>query len=97
MRGGRLPDDEWGQIVAAALVLRPGAQLDLKSLRSWAKERLAPYKVPSALLICDQLPRNPMGKLIKPELAGLFDGRFLKTEGKNGFAEKNQLRFRSAS
>ncbi|MFN8641833.1 MAG: AMP-binding protein [Candidatus Binatia bacterium] len=65
-------DDEWGQRVAAAVVLRPGETLELDSLRAWAKERLAPYKVPTRLRLVADLPRNPMGKVIKPDLAGLF-------------------------
>jgi malonyl-CoA/methylmalonyl-CoA synthetase len=65
-------DPEWGQRVAAAVLLAPGAAIDLESMRAWAKQRLAPYKVPTLLRVVDQLPRNPMGKVQKPELARLF-------------------------
>lgn len=67
-----IPDDEWGQRVGVAVVLHPSAALDLGSLRAWAKERLAPYKVPSVLRICDDLPRNAMGKPIKADVAALL-------------------------
>ncbi|MBX3027584.1 acyl-CoA synthetase [bacterium] len=66
-------DDEWGQRVAAAVILRPGETLTLEPLRAWAKERLAPYKVPTLLRLADDLPRNPMGKVVKPQVARLFD------------------------
>lgn len=62
-------DDEWGQRVAAAVILRPGASLALDPLRTWAKQRLAPYKVPTLLQVVDELPRNPMGKVVKPAVA----------------------------
>jgi len=65
-------DDEWGQRVAVAVVLQPGATLNLDTLRAWAKERLAPYKVPTRLRVVDALPRNPMGKTMKPAVAALF-------------------------
>jgi malonyl-CoA/methylmalonyl-CoA synthetase len=70
-----VPDDEWGQRVAAALVLAPGARLDLEQLRSWGKQRLAAYKVPTLMLCLDELPRNPMGKVTKPAVAALFADR----------------------
>lgn len=67
-----LPDEEWGERVGAAAVLKNGAELNLKTLRSWAKERLAVYKVPSRLLVVEALPRNAMGKVMKPEVKRLF-------------------------
>ena len=67
-----VPDPEWGERVAAAIVLRDGDVLDLSSLRAWAKELLATYKVPSRLLVLDALPRNAVGKVMKPAVAALF-------------------------
>ena len=46
--------------------------LDLESLRAWGKQYLAPYKVPTLLRVVDDLPRNPMGKIVKPQVAALF-------------------------
>lgn len=65
-------DAEWGERVAAALVLKAGHTIDLPSLRGWAKEFLAPYKVPSRLLVLDSLPRNAMGKVMKPAVVAMF-------------------------
>jgi malonyl-CoA/methylmalonyl-CoA synthetase len=67
-----LPDSEWGEKVAAAVVLSENHTLDLQSLRTWARELLAVHKLPSRLLILDALPRNAMGKVMKPALAPLF-------------------------
>jgi len=67
-----LPDPEWGERVAAAVVLNDGDALDLPSFRTWAKELLAAHKLPSRLLVLDALPRNAMGKVMKPALAALF-------------------------
>ena len=65
-------DAEWGERVAAAAVLRAGAALELADLRAWAKRHLAPYKVPTRLRVVADLPRNPMGKVVKPEVVRLF-------------------------
>ena len=67
-----VPDVEWGERVAAAVVLNDGNEIDLASFRIWAKELLAAHKVPSRLLVLDALPRNAMGKVMKPALAALF-------------------------
>lgn len=67
-----VPDAEWGQRVAAAIVLNTGAQLDLDALRTWGKERIAPYKVPTLLRLVPDLPRNALGKVQKPDVLKLF-------------------------
>jgi len=69
-----VPDPEWGERVAAAVVLKDGDSLELESLRTWGKELLAAYKLPSRLLILETLPRNAMGKVTKPAVAALFKG-----------------------
>jgi malonyl-CoA/methylmalonyl-CoA synthetase len=65
-------DPEWGQRIAAAVVVRAGAAPTLDDLRAWAGERLAPYKLPTRLLLLDALPRNALGKVLKPELTARF-------------------------
>ena len=65
-------DPEWGERVAAAVELRPGQELDLASLKGWAREQLAPYKIPRELRVVAALPRNAMGKVMKPDVAALF-------------------------
>lgn len=65
-------DREWGERVCAALVLQPERSLTLESFRSWAKERLAVYKVPTRILTVAELPRNAMGKVTKPTVVQLF-------------------------
>lgn len=67
-----IADPEWGERVAAAVVLNSDNALDLQSLRSWAKERLAAHKIPSRLFVLDALPRNAMGKVMKSAVTALF-------------------------
>jgi malonyl-CoA/methylmalonyl-CoA synthetase len=65
-------DEEWGERVCAAVELRAGQALTLDELQPWARERLAPYKLPRALAAVAALPRNTMGKVTKPDVAKLF-------------------------
>ncbi|KAM7480471.1 hypothetical protein LguiA_028684 [Lonicera macranthoides] len=73
-----LLDKDYGEAVTAIIVpdveikgkrgeqLKPA--LSLEELRTWAKEKLAPYKLPTRLFLWDSLPRNAMGKVNKKEL-----------------------------
>ena len=65
-------DPQWGERVCVAVVRAPGAADEAESLRTWGKERLAPAKVPSRYVFVDALPRNSMGKTVKPEVKNLF-------------------------
>jgi malonyl-CoA/methylmalonyl-CoA synthetase len=67
-----VPDEEWGELVAAAIVTTAGNELGLPALREWGKTQLAVYKVPSALRVETALPRNAMGKVLKPAVKALF-------------------------
>lgn len=72
-------DPEWGERVSVAVVEvhvdgDASSPLTLDALREWAKERLATYKVPSALHVVPELPRNAMGKVQKPDVKRLFGG-----------------------
>ena len=67
-----VPDSDWGDRVCAAVVRNPSSAFDSEKLRAYAKERLAPYKVPKDILLVDDLPRNAMGKVTKPAIQELF-------------------------
>jgi malonyl-CoA/methylmalonyl-CoA synthetase len=68
-----VPDDEWGERVAVAIVQRgSGEALALESLREWAAPRLSRYKQPTRVRLVDDLPRNAMGKVVKPLVRELF-------------------------
>ena len=74
-----VPDDEWGERVCVAVTLAEDQSLDLASLRSWGKQHLAAYKVPQSLTVLDDLPRNAMGKVTKPQVRELFQAELTTT------------------
>jgi malonyl-CoA/methylmalonyl-CoA synthetase len=65
-----LDDDEWGQRVVAVVVARQ--PVEAEELRQWARATLAPHKVPKEFHFTDALPRNPLGKTVKPEVVRLL-------------------------
>ena len=67
-----VPDDTWGESVAAFVTLQSAATLDLAGLKAWCAERMSAYKIPRQLRILDALPRNLMGKVIKTALQELL-------------------------
>jgi O-succinylbenzoic acid--CoA ligase len=63
------PDEEWGEAVIAAVVLRNGAPATPDDLGAHCAERLARFKIPKAFEFRDSLPRTDSGKLLRRELA----------------------------
>jgi long-chain acyl-CoA synthetase len=61
-------DERLGEVPWAFVVPVAGAPLDTEEVRSWARERMAPYKVPAGLTVVDALPRNEMGKVLRNQL-----------------------------
>ncbi|HEX4218959.1 MAG TPA: AMP-binding protein [Acidimicrobiales bacterium] len=53
-----VPDDDWGEVVTAFVVLQPGRSLDLATVRRHCEGRLASYKHPRRLVVVDALPRT---------------------------------------
>ena len=69
-----IPDEQWGEAVAAAIVLRPGRKATAEDLQKWVRDRLRSSRTPQRIEFRDELPYNETGKLlrrrVKAELAG---------------------------
>ena len=65
---------KWGETPLAIVVPAPGAAPTAQSLREYCRQHLAGYKVPQLFELVDSLPRNPSGKLLKPQLRERFPG-----------------------
>ena len=63
-----VPDERWGETIAAVVVRRPGDETSAEAILDWAKERLAGFKRPRKVDFAEALPRNPSGKILKKEL-----------------------------
>jgi long-chain acyl-CoA synthetase len=63
-----VPDEEMGEEVGAAVVLRPDADADADTIRSFVKGQVAGYKYPRRIWFLDELPKGPTGKILKREI-----------------------------
>jgi malonyl-CoA/methylmalonyl-CoA synthetase len=68
-----IADRTWGEAVAAVVALKGDSDMTLDALKSWCDGKLSSYKVPKQLRVVDALPRNAMGKVVKPSLKPLFE------------------------
>jgi fatty-acyl-CoA synthase len=60
-----VPDEKWGERPVAVVALNAGQSLDYETLVKHCRAHLAAFKVPKELIVRDQLPRNPSGKVLK--------------------------------
>jgi amino acid adenylation domain-containing protein len=91
-----VPHSALGENVAAAVVLKPAEELDqpVQHIRNFAAERLARFRVPQQIVLVDQIPRGPTGKLSRKDLArtlGLTPG------GQRRFSHDNRTAPRTAA
>ena len=68
-KGIRATFDKLGEDVAAAVVLADGAKATEREIRTFAAERLAPFKVPRKIVFCDEIPKGATGKIQRIQLA----------------------------
>jgi long-chain acyl-CoA synthetase len=67
-----VPDELYGEEVAAVVVLKPGATISEQDVIEFCKARLADYKCPRTVRFVEDIPKGPTGKLLKRELAQMF-------------------------
>lgn len=65
-------DETWGEVVAVVIVLKDGGEMSVEELQSWSKDKMSSYKTPRKIINLKELPKNAMGKVVKPELKKLF-------------------------
>jgi long-chain acyl-CoA synthetase len=69
-----IPDEQWGEGVAAAVVPKKGATIDIEALQAYVNEHMRSSRVPQVIAVWDELPYNETGKLlrrvVKAKLAG---------------------------
>jgi long-chain acyl-CoA synthetase len=67
-----VPDDLYGEEVAAFIVLKDGLKVSEEELINYCTERVADYKCPKSIRIVAEIPKGPTGKLLKRELARIY-------------------------
>ena len=63
-----VPDEGTGEAIRLYVVQEPGAKLDAKSVIAYAKDNMVAYKCPKQIEFVDELPKSPVGKILRREL-----------------------------
>jgi len=64
-----VPDDEWGEVVAAMVVPRVPGGLDVEALTAFSRAELGSFKTPALIVVGDELPYSAVGKLLRRVVA----------------------------
>jgi len=67
-----VPDEEWGTSVRAVVQLKPGEAAEGREIREFCRGELAGYKIPRTVVVVDELPRSPVGKMLREKVRELF-------------------------
>ncbi|UGB30418.1 class I adenylate-forming enzyme family protein [Metabacillus sp. B2-18] len=67
------PDDRLGEIVALAIVIKEGSELNKRTVQMHAARNLADYQQPHKIFFLDELPKNAMGKLVKSKITDYIE------------------------
>ncbi len=60
-----VPDDHYGEEVAALVAVRPGTVVTVDEISAWSRARLSAYKIPRIIRFVDELPKGPTGKILE--------------------------------
>ena len=77
-----IPHEKWGEMVAAAVVLQPGAAVAAEQVREVCRRHLHDWKCPKQVVFLEELPKNTMGKVLKEEVKAAFVADVLEAREK---------------
>jgi len=69
-----VPDEQWGEAVAAVIVLRSGESASVEEVQQWVKDRLRSSRMPERIEFTDELPYNETGKLLRRQVRERLSG-----------------------
>jgi acyl-CoA synthetase (AMP-forming)/AMP-acid ligase II len=69
-----IPDEQWGEAVAAAVVRKPARDVSVAELQAWVKQQMRSSRVPQRIEFVDELPYNETGKLLRRKVREGFQG-----------------------
>jgi fatty-acyl-CoA synthase len=76
-----VPDDVWGEVGRAVVVLRPGVNATPEAILAGLAGHVANYKIPKTLVLVDALPRSATGKLLRAKLRESYGEQLPRTQG----------------
>ncbi|MDF2366853.1 class I adenylate-forming enzyme family protein [Sneathiella sp.] len=76
-----IPHNKLGEDLLAVLTISPDAKIDVEAVRQFCADKLADFKIPRQYEIINQMPRSPMGKILKTELRARFKETLAESVG----------------
>ncbi|MHA1439092.1 MAG: AMP-binding protein [Promethearchaeota archaeon] len=67
-----IPDEKWGKAVKAVVVIKDGKSLTEQELKDWCTGKMAGYKKPKVVQFIDNLPKSPVGKVLRGKIRKLY-------------------------
>lgn len=67
-----VPDEEWGNSIRAVVQLKAGQELPEQEVRDFCRGELAAYKIPRTVVLVEELPRSPVGKMLRQTVRELY-------------------------
>jgi acyl-CoA synthetase (AMP-forming)/AMP-acid ligase II len=67
-----VPDEEWGNTVRAVVQLKKNQQAEPAELLEFCRGELAGYKIPRSVVFVDELPRSPVGKMLREQVREVY-------------------------
>ena len=65
-------DEKWGKAVRAVVVLKESQKISEDELITWCEGKIAGYKKPKSVIFVDQLPKSPVGKVLRGKIRKLY-------------------------
>jgi acyl-CoA synthetase (AMP-forming)/AMP-acid ligase II len=69
-----VPDETWGNIVRAVVVLKPGKKATEEEIMAWCKDRMTGFKRPKSVVFTDAFPMSPVGKVLRNKVRDIYGG-----------------------
>jgi acyl-CoA synthetase (AMP-forming)/AMP-acid ligase II len=67
-----VPDEDYGSIVRAVVILRKGKNSSEEEIKDWCKGKIASYKKPRSVVFVESFPKSPVGKILRQKVRELY-------------------------
>jgi fatty-acyl-CoA synthase len=75
-----VPDETWGSVVRAVVVLKPGKTATEEEIIAWCKDKMTGFKRPKSVMITESFPLSPVGKVLRSKVREIYGGPILPAE-----------------
>jgi acyl-CoA synthetase (AMP-forming)/AMP-acid ligase II len=69
-----IPDETWGSVVRAVVVLKPGKTATEEEIIAWCKDKMTGFKRPKSVKITESFPLSPVGKVLRGKVREIYGG-----------------------